>query len=247
MVYIAKEEECKLKERSKGLCEVCWTAITLDKHHIHPRCLWGPNTAENLLCLCPTCHRQIPETFNQTQQKIFQSRHKEMVLWNFNHHLSSPTCSFIVWWCTYKSPYIVTINWHPIIFFHEINGEFYINIIMLSDWFDSKLLILDSRVIYNENYDVGIDSYHFIIRKLQSPLSAPICSFRRVGNNIQVELNFIYRGESIAFWEKSTKICNTTLTNCSVETKWSFVDIVSPSELSDDPINVNCFIRRTVM
>lgn len=46
------------KERADYKCELCGD-YALDAHHIVPLEEGGPNTLDNLICVCRSCHRQI--------------------------------------------------------------------------------------------------------------------------------------------------------------------------------------------
>jgi tetratricopeptide (TPR) repeat protein len=58
---IRKEITDKLLADVLFRCCLCpdHVALTLDKHHIEPISESGPNTAENLIVVCPNCHRAI--------------------------------------------------------------------------------------------------------------------------------------------------------------------------------------------
>ena len=48
-----------------------------DVHHIVPISEEGPNTAENLMAVCPTCHAKIhrfPNHYNPTQLRMYKER-----------------------------------------------------------------------------------------------------------------------------------------------------------------------------
>ena len=46
------------KERANYTCEICGD-YALDAHHAIPLEKGGPNTLDNLICVCRSCHRQI--------------------------------------------------------------------------------------------------------------------------------------------------------------------------------------------
>lgn len=53
-----KELSLKCKEQADYKCELCGYHA-LDAHHIIPLEEGGPNTLDNLICVCRSCHRQI--------------------------------------------------------------------------------------------------------------------------------------------------------------------------------------------
>ena len=53
-----KELSLMCKERADYRCELCGDHA-LDAHHIIPLEEGGPNTLDNLICVCRSCHRQI--------------------------------------------------------------------------------------------------------------------------------------------------------------------------------------------
>ena len=59
--YIPSGEDKKVKE--KHFFECAWCGIRLfDRHHIFEFRHGGPNTADNLILLCPNCHRRTIST-----------------------------------------------------------------------------------------------------------------------------------------------------------------------------------------
>jgi hypothetical protein len=53
---------CKIIKKGKIKCVNCgWDKTTLDLHHIYGRNIENPNSHNNLVCLCPNCHRLAHE------------------------------------------------------------------------------------------------------------------------------------------------------------------------------------------
>jgi hypothetical protein len=67
--YIPAEIEREVRAAAGDKCEVCllcerqglngYPWYLLQCHHIQPREMAGPTTPENLMLVCPTCHRLI--------------------------------------------------------------------------------------------------------------------------------------------------------------------------------------------
>ena len=54
----------KVLKRAKSACKICgWDECSLDLHHIVPISKGGFNNLENLICLCPNCHRKCHNGF----------------------------------------------------------------------------------------------------------------------------------------------------------------------------------------
>ena len=49
-----------------------WAFLSADVHHIHPLSKNGPDIAENMICLCPTCHRK----FHSGEFRLVQKQRK---------------------------------------------------------------------------------------------------------------------------------------------------------------------------
>ena len=59
---IKPEEWAKLTARYKGVCESCGKEMPIcfaEIHHRNPFFNGGPNTAENLMIICSTCHKLL--------------------------------------------------------------------------------------------------------------------------------------------------------------------------------------------
>lgn len=55
-------------DRADEKCEWCGDETnTPEVHHIKPREEGGPNTAENLIVLCPNCHREKPDLISRSK------------------------------------------------------------------------------------------------------------------------------------------------------------------------------------
>ena len=63
--YQCPEEEGELIEQ--GAFNTLWNHPTynLERCHIHPKALGGSNDVSNLFLMCPTCHKDSPDTTNR--------------------------------------------------------------------------------------------------------------------------------------------------------------------------------------
>ena len=67
-----KELSLLCKERADYKCEICGQPA-LDAHHVIPLEEGGPNTLDNLVCVCRSCHRRIHKgvyKFNENLKKF---------------------------------------------------------------------------------------------------------------------------------------------------------------------------------
>ena len=59
----------KILQRAKCGCSICgWNESTCDIHHIVPRSEGGSNSSDNLIIVCPNCHRVIHTTDKYTKE-----------------------------------------------------------------------------------------------------------------------------------------------------------------------------------
>lgn len=138
-----------VQRRAKGQCECCGSMQVPDRHHIFEYSLGGKHSEENIILLCPSCHRDVPKFLNQNQQKALQE-------WNigfnkgasFKYNPKVPgyavgTILFIGSECIIKAgdQNIISVTYH--------NGKLYLNAVMLNN-FKDKLLILSNRVITSD-------------------------------------------------------------------------------------------------
>lgn len=64
-----KKEADKLKKgiiAEKGKCEICGFSYkpVLQIHHILPISKYGDNSPDNIMCLCPNCHKTLHTIYN---------------------------------------------------------------------------------------------------------------------------------------------------------------------------------------
>ena len=60
LLDISKRTITKILKRSNAKCVICgWDESTCDIHHIIPKSQGGSNTSDNLIIVCPNCHRVI--------------------------------------------------------------------------------------------------------------------------------------------------------------------------------------------
>lgn len=78
---ISTRTVAKILKRANIKCMMCnWDRTTLDIHHIIPKKQGGTNNDNNLICLCPNCHRlahenkySIDELENNSVEKLFNN------------------------------------------------------------------------------------------------------------------------------------------------------------------------------
>lgn len=68
-----KNEAPSLKQRlveKKGKCEICGTAYKpiLQIHHILPISNFGNNDDDNIICVCPNCHKTLHHLYNSLKK-----------------------------------------------------------------------------------------------------------------------------------------------------------------------------------
>lgn len=53
----------RILKRMKATCAICgWNEARCDIHHIVPKSKGGTNDMDNLICVCPNCHRLCHST-----------------------------------------------------------------------------------------------------------------------------------------------------------------------------------------
>ena len=80
----------KILKRAKIKCVMCsWDKTSLDIHHIIPKCDGGSDDDNNLICVCPNCHRlahenkyTIEELKNNSIEIVFKN-------WKDYYHISN--------------------------------------------------------------------------------------------------------------------------------------------------------------
>lgn len=73
--YIPKEEKDKVDNSSNFKCSWCGVNLS-DRHHIHHFSEGGENNAENLILLCPNCHRLAHQ--GKISEKELKERRKKI-------------------------------------------------------------------------------------------------------------------------------------------------------------------------
>ena len=88
---LSKRTITKILERSNKGCSICgWNESTCDIHHIIPRSQGGSNKHDNLIIVCPNCHRII-HTSNKYSIDFLKehSIEKEFYNWRDFYHPSN--------------------------------------------------------------------------------------------------------------------------------------------------------------
>lgn len=73
-------------------CFFCGEDGALDRHHIIPKRYGGPDTDDNLVTLCPTCHAKI-------ERKLYNKKFYEEI----TDLLSEPSCDYWTWVEMYRT------------------------------------------------------------------------------------------------------------------------------------------------
>jgi hypothetical protein len=194
-----------LQSRAQGKCECCGLDIPIDKHHIWEFAKGGPDVASNILCLCPSCHRVLPPLLTREDQKFIQTLNFQKSSGSFSFYANES--EFEIGTVLYKSfRYILTLDGKPAIYPYQVNGRFYVNIVML-EHFDPYLLVIANRVIYNaENFTSASDADTIKIVGGNTSL----LEMERSDGRIKAALNFKYRGEPFVFNDKGSLLPGNT-------------------------------------
>lgn len=85
---LSKRTVTKILTRSNKGCSICgWNEATCDIHHIIPKSKGGSNEHNNLIIVCPNCHRIIHTTDKYSQEFLFEhSMEKEFNNWRDFYH-----------------------------------------------------------------------------------------------------------------------------------------------------------------
>lgn len=210
-----KAEELRiLRRRSKNKCECCGLDITVDKHHIIEFANKGPDTASNLLCVCPSCHRAVPKLLSQEDQKFIQTLNYEKQFASFSFY--SKESDFQIGSNTYrKCKYILQIDGKSIIYPYEINDRFYVNIVMLKD-FDPHLLVIANKVIHKSEEDICCSSMKDSIKILNK--DELILEIERSDTKIKVTTNFRCKNKPFIFNDEGSVFPgNIFITGCTFD------------------------------
>lgn len=88
---ISKRTITKLLKRANKSCSICgWNESTCDIHHIIPLSKGGTNNIDNLIIVCPNCHRVIHTTNKYNIQYLNAlSIDKTFNNWKDYYHISN--------------------------------------------------------------------------------------------------------------------------------------------------------------
>lgn len=221
--YIDTKTRQLLFKRSKGLCECCGIDISPDKHHIYEFAKGGKGSYENLIVLCPSCHRQIPAFLSQKQQHELQSWHQNNLYGNrsIGHQIFSQFNQFKIGSNLYLGcTRILVIDEQNIITPYLKGDRFYLNVIMLGS-FSPKLLILANRIIVNDNDLVLSTSSNIATIKDQNE---GIFTIEKEDDNlINITLNFKYKNHDFIFTEQHTSFPGFVVSNCTFRVKTAII------------------------
>lgn len=195
-VDVATRKELLL--RSNNFCECCGTDVPPDKHHILEFSKGGPTNTQNLIVVCQTCHKQLPLYLSKKQQHDLQMWHQNRIQPNISstHQFFSPVNEFVFGTNTFlgcKS--LLRINGQNIIVPQEVNGRFYVNIVMLDMLFTEQLLVLGNRVIKNKDASITTNQESLVVKVNDVDLF----KIQKVNGIAHIELNLTYDDQHFSF------------------------------------------------
>lgn len=81
----------KILYRAHCSCSICgWNESTCDIHHIVPKSKGGTNDADNLIIVCPNCHRVIHTTSRYSEEYLkSHSANKTFANWKDYYHMKN--------------------------------------------------------------------------------------------------------------------------------------------------------------
>ena len=88
---ISKRTMTKILKRMNAKCSICgWNEASCDLHHIVPRKDGGEDNFDNLIVVCPNCHR-ICHTTNRYNFEFLKQRNIEIMYknWRDFYHISN--------------------------------------------------------------------------------------------------------------------------------------------------------------
>jgi len=228
--HIPTDIQRKLLERSQWRCEICSMDIVCDKHHIHEFADWGHHTVENLICLCPTCHREIPKQLNEEQQRDLLDRHKSnhWKVSSFQSHSVFSNINTVYYWSNkfLNAKNIFTIWNKRIIWisnvdnkFSNMNNRFYLNILLLWHTNLPNLLILNNKIIHNNGRIIqSTEWFRFLLKEKNTNLIGQY--FMLNGYKDWLELTTNITVDGIQFW--NNRFWNVLLAKSTIECETIF-------------------------
>ncbi len=211
--YIPVDVDRAIKKRSKEQCECCGSMAKGDRHHIYEYHLGGKHTAENLIYLCASCHRDIPKYLTDGQQSMLQKWHigySKSISFNYDPSVevyAVGTITFIGSQCIIKAgdQNIISVTFK--------NNKLYLNAVMLNN-FKDKMLILSNRVITADKGITLVSTDNEIsVIKNNNPILVINSSVKATNNKTGEEFNIpkirgkiVYNEEQIQFDEQNVVI-----------------------------------------
>lgn len=157
--YIPVKVRRDLHERSRGLCECCGSAGSLERHHLIEHHIGGPNTLENLIHLCPSCHAQLPKILDQDQQRRIQEwHHKDGAGQNRAANASLSTIIPVMTIGTtlfMNARYVWTIDEQQAVSLIPDDSGLCANVVFLNELLSLNILVLGNRMIWQGNCNVS--------------------------------------------------------------------------------------------
>ena len=167
--YVPAPIRRELSERSHGLCECCGFGGSTDRHHLVEYHLGGPNTVDNLLVLCPSCHRQVPKYLSIEQQRRLQEWHHEN---NRAGTLSSTTklqsqlLAIDIGTVIFDDVQnVMATDDQNIITLHRDAAGIAANIVMLDRAFEPNILVLSNKVIVDDGCEISTSRDRIVVAR----------------------------------------------------------------------------------
>lgn len=190
--------------RSGGVCECCGAAGVPDQHHLEEYAFGGEHTLENLLLLCPACHRQIPKYLTQTQQQELQKWNQTNIgLGNLSttSQLRGIEPSMDIGTVKFMSVQtVLKVYDQNIITIHKEPSGIFMNILML-EGFEPKLMVLSNKVIVNDSYGFTVSRNEVIVQDPNGGTKFIITG----GQILSLRGSIMIHGEPFIFTEEGFK------------------------------------------
>lgn len=213
-VWVGVREE--LRERSRGLCECCGFAGDSDRHHLIEFHLGGPNTVENLLVLCPSCHTQVAKYLSIEQQRLLQEWHHSSTqsgTLSATARLQSSEFAIDIGTVIFRDVRnVMATGDQNVITLHREESGVCCNIVMLAEEFSRKLLVLSNKLIVGDDHilQVGRD-------RIDVQIDGDNWFTITAGDPMRLRGQLSYRGEPVVFTDDGYRFRGANLKHVVME------------------------------
>lgn len=210
--YVKAATKKALLLRSNGFCECCGADLPTDRHHILEFSKGGKSSYDNLIILCQSCHKQLPLYLDITQQHALQKWHQNNTKPNKSatHIFSNPINQFVIGSNTFSGcRSVFRINGQSVITSQEVNGRFYINIVMLDPQFSDQMLVLGNKVIKNSKSNITTSDDSLIV-KVEDREILKIYRHKEI---IKINLDISFGGKKFIFNDTASNFPGMLFTN----------------------------------